>query len=781
MSIAARRLMRVQRGTLEPPYTGPITLAMSGIWGAGFQNAGDKAKASIHPTIAGGLVTGADVAGVHISEDYGDDWHMTNENLIPDYGTRVATVRWSETTANRLYLFVCAYTSASGRLYVGDYVSSTKSIKWNKLADVGAGAMADSANGAPGEGGIKHPRQTGKKLMLLDESNGYIYIGTINGIYRYTITTKAIIQWQLTDKWITSLSFDPNTHATMFVTADGMGSNSGIDGPAGTGGAWQITNALTSPTITESHNIVGTFPQACTTVKVGSNTHLYVATGADKIVRWNGNKPFSDATGWSNVTNNLNADSESLTSVRWSGIDATVESGNATLLVTDSCNSNGRSGGTVAWSFNGGNSWTKTFTMNKNINGVAANGEWWFARNEYSNDSLLIGGPIFDSVNPIIDPDDPSRWYIMGRSGAWRTKNRGSSWHPIVKGMGVTMGHSISCLENQPDMVMAGDTDWTSFFSEDGLATQPKLCRKLGEVCWVISAKEFPNGVSTDNTVVLSLGSRDGDPGSKGNIVVHRNPWGNPSGAWMHQIADGKLLPGVTSVDSTPRCLGSSVAQVGSNEIVLGVFQGKGLFRKQGLYISSTNQGGSWDAVAGMSGVGTSKFRLASFAWSKNNQNIVWMCDVGSNTIARSINAGITWDSFAHSGGLSQFSTIRADRAHVGVYYFVGNGSIWRITNGDDPLPTLTQINAPTSNNSPGCIAVHPTSGRVAITSLDSGGKEPCIWTIDYGSSTYVKRNVPGWNNVGYVEPHSIAWDIGDKLYVSLYAGYVVVQGLNTA
>ncbi len=785
MSIAARRLQRVNH---QPPTpSGSIQLAMSGIWGAGFQNAGDKADATVHTNFPGAIATGGDVAGVHVSDDYGNNWIMANRNLLPANNTRVVSIRWSTTTPGQIYMYASPTTGYSGVIFRGTFDKATDSINWQQIANLGKGAYAGNAT-PPGEGiGFdvdgdvpNHPRQTGRKLMLLDEENGFLYAGTIDGIYRLDLNTRISTAWQLSGKWITSICFEPGSHNTMFVTADGSNSaSSGINGAANSGGVWRISNVRTTANVEVAPvGSVGTFSQACSAARTSDGRlNLYVATGGAKIVRWRDTASFSTASAWTDSTNNLNADSATLTSVRWAGVDTVAEGANITILATDSCNAGGRTGKTVAWSTNSGASWTKTFTLNKNINGDNAGGIWWFARPEYNNASLLIGASIFDSVNPMIDPNDSSRWYIMGRSGIWRTNNRGAEWHPIVKGTGVTTTHYISCLPHEPDKAMAADTDWSSIFSLDGFTSQPSLCKKLGRVGWVIEPKHFPNGTTPDRSIVISVGSRDGDPGTRGNVTINRDAWSNGlNTGWWHQVNSDRTIPGVANPDSTPRCTGSTLAQVGANEVILAAFQGKGLFRKVGVWQSSSNPGGAWRAVAGKSSVGSSKGVPVTFAWSKSNPQIVWMCDPRNSTVARSTDAGLTWTTYS-SVSLSYTSAMLADPSHPGTYYFLGRGSVWRITNGDS-TPVLTQLPCPESRE-PSCIAVHPTTGRLAV-SVGKRGGDPKFWTIEYNQTTYIAKTVPNWLDVG-VEPLNMTWGSNDKLYVSLFAGYVVIQGLANA
>ena len=105
---------------------------MSGIWGAGFQNAGDKADATVHTNFPGAIATGGDVAGVHVSEDYGNNWIMANRNLLPANNTRVVSIRWSTTTPGLIYMYASPTTGYSGVIFRGTFDKATDASIGNK-------------------------------------------------------------------------------------------------------------------------------------------------------------------------------------------------------------------------------------------------------------------------------------------------------------------------------------------------------------------------------------------------------------------------------------------------------------------------------------------------------------------------------------------------------------------------------------------------------------------------------------------------------------------------
>lgn len=107
-------------------------------------------------------------------------WPTTN--LLPANNTRVVSIRWSTTTPGLIYMYASPTTGYSGIIFRGTFDKATDSINWEQVANLGKGAYAGNAT-PPGEGsgvdgdgdGPNHPRPTGRKMMLLDEENGFLY------------------------------------------------------------------------------------------------------------------------------------------------------------------------------------------------------------------------------------------------------------------------------------------------------------------------------------------------------------------------------------------------------------------------------------------------------------------------------------------------------------------------------------------------------------------------------------------------------------------------------
>ena len=63
-------------------------------------------------------------------------------------------------------------------------------------------------------------------------------------------------------------------------------------------------------------------------------------------------------------------------------------------------------------------------------------------------------GPAFMSgriADIVIDPNDPSTWYVgVGSGGVWKTDNAGTTWTPVFDDQG---SYSIGCIAIDPQQL----------------------------------------------------------------------------------------------------------------------------------------------------------------------------------------------------------------------------------------------------------------------------------------------------------------------------------------
>ncbi len=731
-----------------------VEVDTSGIWGAGFQNAGDVADVTVGH-VPGLAVSGADVAGVHLSANGGDDWFPNNTGLTTTNDTRVAGLRFSATVANRVYLFS---STANGQgtdnhFWRGDYDIDNKTIAlWTEIAALPKGA---SAGNAP----PNHPRQTGRKMIALDEGNDVAYLGTVDGVYAVVLSSGARSQLALAGEAVTSVEIDPLSDSVLFATADQGG------------GVHRITGVHATPSVTSYSPGALANAQACRAVVENGATRLYVATGrsvsassnANSILRWNG-AGFGAIANWSDMSGSgptaLNAD-ETGTTNTWAGIDAIRLPGDLTtrLLVSHSGNNMGATGTKVGWTDYDGSppAWEKvTAAVTDYRISDPAGPSWWLSENL---GSLMLDKGGFDSVNPVIDPNDATRWYVFGRSGMWRTRDAGAFWHPIVRGTAVTTSWAIHPLASDSAKVGVADVDWTWLRSTDAFETQPMSDNApVSTVGWNLA--EGPSG-----TMVLTVGERDANAG--GGCWTHADPWG--SGNWTNEVLSGTAAPWPT-VAATPRCTGAALTQDGTHEVLIAAFQGGSVRRKLGL-----GNAGSWSTPTFATTVSnTQKQQRVMFA--HNDASVVWLLDPSSG-LWQSTDTGETWTSRQTFSFTTPFTGhLRHSPSSTGVYYFCVPNELWKITDGDSSSPTLTQIGAP-DIVAPSALAVHPTSGHVVVAENATQSSLPNLWHSIDGGGTWADVTVPRWQAIGWTIKY-LSWGANDTIYAAMFSGYAKVRGL---
>lgn len=793
-------------GTISGNYTVTVVAPPSGwdvrtsmVWGAGYQTNGD-----ISPFDPNLQLLGGDICGIHATSD-GRMWTTCNMNLDDENYMHVVAARWSrvEATKYTCYAYCIQFQRGGGNksyIYKGAYNTTTKYIEWGPVGTgmppVVMGIWASATNGAmPGDtvptGTSGHPRQTKWNMMALDEPVNFMYVGSIDGVWRISLVNRSVTRIALPGSSVTALALDPTDATIIYATCD--------QGPAK--GVSKITNIRAAgtnaaPATTYSTNMP--YPQS---VRAGVNgtgdVCLWVTTGKILSV---GNTSWGIAfhdtatftTGWKDVTNNWAADLTGAGEVMIVGLDAVWKTGKWYAIAAhcwdmNSAPANARVGETE-WTGTGVPSWVKVTASR--ANDVMPNGDHWFLIADpgpHAGFSMWKGE--FDSNSPIISEMNPAIRMAPGRGGNWGVNPaiNGGKWFPHIMGTSATTAQDIAISHSNKDLIIAGDVDWGVLRMSDGsISEQPKGIKPQGG-----------NGHSVINTggneILLAMGDRDKNQG--GGIFTSPNPWATPDGNWTNQMMSGTGRPWANNNDIGRTTSGAKgVDSTGKTIILAPVSKGAesdvsaktGMWRKV-IPAGAPSTSGVWSKVtfAGMADPFQDiefKTRL-HMAWRPGSQT-VWLCTKGvqgrttdAKGIYRSTDAGLTWDLIwedlitssepeppSKAGGTS--GHIKYDESRPNVGYVCSGGKAYRINNFDTGAPTRTIIN--TANGMAQLVVSDPATGWL----YSIGDKASGLWVSKTATATsegtWENKTTPSWKST-MVMPNG----------ADVYQGRLVLASMN--
>lgn len=407
----------------------------SGLDGAGFQNVID-----VDPFDGNNLIIGCDVAGFHYSKARGGAWKTGNRGLSLLSQMKIAAVKYSPVTQNKLY-GVTGNKGAGG----GFLVSVDGGRSWEVRSNVPQFSGGNTGSGFPTLP-TPHPRSTGD-LIALDTAGGRIYVGTFSqGVMRSDddgYTWPVTVALGAGTKYIRTIALDPSDTSVLYVGTHGDG-------------AWKITNAHTgTPTATQLVNA----PATVEGLKYIGTT-LYAVCGAYGVFR---------VTAGGDTWTALNSGVD-LTTSKWMSVAGHVSGSQDIIYIGCATPEKVPQGGGVAFakailkSVDSGATWTPiTFDpAYVHTNYIGADGnpgqrEWWLPQ---TVSSILIHRNTFVAAHIVIDPQNTNRIYVSGRSGGWRSDDAGLNWYPMVQGMAVTINRGVAVDPNDANKVWIASTDW---------------------------------------------------------------------------------------------------------------------------------------------------------------------------------------------------------------------------------------------------------------------------------------------------------------------------------
>jgi hypothetical protein len=417
------------------------------------------------------LIMGGDVEGLWRTADFGDHWQLTQDSLYGPNWRSIACVAWSLLEPGTVY--ACAGEDAAGKPPTGGFLVSTDGgITWS-LRSTQVQFQGNDAGSPPRPKGEASDadRSTGD-LLAQDPGGGYLYAATYNGgIYRssasygspvgstwepaglsggnYFTRALAINPSNTSELWAGVWEYtDPGTKVTysgIYHCADAQSASSNAD--------WTATSAPAG-TVSDLKVIGG---------------YLYAAYPTLGIYRHQ-----IGGSGWTS----LNGGAADVGNGQlWTSIDGYVDSaGNHQIVAASSSGKNLAKNATnytnvVQITITPAgiiSSADLTGTADINIEYLPPDNQtWWHSSGSFH---YWLGGAAFVNPHVLIDPNDPSRIYVAGAGGFYRTDNANApfgqppaqvQWTIAMTGMPMSEAFLITVDPQDPQHVILSSADYT--------------------------------------------------------------------------------------------------------------------------------------------------------------------------------------------------------------------------------------------------------------------------------------------------------------------------------
>jgi hypothetical protein len=648
------------------------------------------------------VVVVTDVSGIFYSENGGTTWIPAN-NAAGTGGSdlRVASIQWHPTTPGLVFALFGDCSPGSG----GMMKSTNYGKSWTKVSNTPTVCGNQAGKYGVSNGGSQ-PRTVGR-LMGLDTTNGYIYVGTFSqGVMRASLND--LSNWQTVGLgpntqgqgkfYIRGLTVDDKDPSVVYVAT-----HDGNETDDGDGRIWRIRNANTSPiveklpispinseellsldgnlySVNAAPGVQGGVSRLATSRTVSTTSAFKSISGLDHSKSCATLAYPGSCTVWFSIDGYVNNGVTTL----WVGASHAGKIGETYRPVWKGVSSSGFGSDDGSW-----NSFPVTKANIKNdILGPLVG--WWRLPNNWATPGL---DPSYDvgSIDAGNKDSDPK--FLAGQTAPWRSVNGGQDWYPSLDGFLNLVNREVMVDPNNPSKIYNTNVDYRMFESNDNLKTVNTIGKPSGmeQDGWSLAL----DGTTNPTTVYLGLGDRDA------NILGQ--VWRRDSaGVWtrIDNSAFGGLRP--TSLAVT--------RDTNNQPVVIAGVQESGLWRKVG--------DGAW-----------TKLTISSPATGKNI-----MMSQGSNR-----------------------ADMRVAADNKTFYLYDRATGVWR---GDDYGTSWTRIYAsPSSTNAEtvGYLRTHPsdtkilfisdTNGVHRITDANTATKDSAAVTKISGTITNTGAMTLGANN----------------------------------
>ena len=675
----------------------------SAIVGAGFQNV-----IAADPRGNGVMLSGADVAGVHRSEDWGDNWVTSNAgHSANNIMAMIAAFAFSPTDPD---VVMAAY----GYQGAGGIARSTDNGRtWDRLTEFGEPDRPEFAGGnvpsppTPSPVTLEHPRSTGN-LLAWDAARGYLYAGSYDhGLYRGQVDPDTGVQtgdWVRIGtasgdgKWIRSIALDL-THDRLFVAA-----KTGAE----TGAVWYIANPHTATSAT-TWSAAGGPAVVEEMMLLDDDAYLY-AVSADTVA--DGGVWRATTLGGTPTWTKLN-DGNVSAARRWCSIAGYVNPDDDHHHVWIGCQNSGVTYGPSVMrclhGLAGSPAWASITSngsyVHRTIAGAAGE-TWWFG----GNNSLMIGGSSYVAANLHICAADTTRLFAAGRSGLWRSDNYRAAtpdWYPVVRGLMVTVCRGVLADPRDNGIQYAASTDWDFFVTQDHWHTLVNRTDLGGSMTLDLAV----HPASYD--VYASAADRDETSGDQNlnGLIKHMIAGGGTGGtaAWTSD-----LWPVTTN-----RPIGIAVGVSGGNTVLIAVAQattrsGSTVVANAGTYRRVGTTGGGlgngWSKIGtGPPGTGNDPAsHAAPMSWPDADTSPYVFCYDRANGVYRSKDAGASWSRIWTQASNSEGTGYLAYDPGNDILWISSQGALYRLNGAAEGSGTP----ASTGRTNVGPVCTEP-GGRV--------------------------------------------------------------------
>jgi hypothetical protein len=504
----------------------------SGLDGAGFQNV-----IAIQPGHPDYVVSGADVAGTHVSVDGGRTWKLSNRGL-----------EWPGTRHAAALAFLDEHTlyAAFGR---GEGSGLYKSVDGGAWELVSGAVVFSGQNNRDSAVPAPHPRSTGN-LIAFDSQKKFVYVGTYkDGVFRLSLQGEPnCTRLGLEGLFIRSLVIDPAddnvlyvaTHHRVDAAKSGVFKGTGVSDGSGE----PFERLLGDFAATACYIEELKFIDRDTMIAVGMDQErigqVYLVT--EHGARW---KPLLTVDG-SNFT----------------AVDGYLDRDTGRHFIIVGTSDHAKDNVSLLRSTDGGETWLPVVAKPDTLVG----GEpWWYT--PLNKNGLLNGATYVASQIAISDTPDRTM-YVVGRAGVWKSTDLGASWVPSMRRLNVTFNRSVG-VDPHTDRIFIIDTDWKVLWSDDRMEyvhqhLQGVDTRGVSGLALAIDATTNPS------RVYLAVGNRDAS--KNGAIYSTTNP---VSGVWESENLEAAGIEG-------RRPLALAAKSVGEEPFLLAAIEDTGLLLKQG-------------------------------------------------------------------------------------------------------------------------------------------------------------------------------------------------------